>query len=72
MFSSVAIPTFVGPRHRREDLALARREARQRVVGAVAGHQLGDDLRVERGPPRATRRSASMNSRMSPTRSFSR
>ena len=49
MFSSVGDPD-VRPAlgHRREDLALARREARQRVVGAVADHELGDDLRVER------------------------
>ena len=36
--------------HRREDLALARGQGRQRVVGPVADHELGDDLGIERRP----------------------
>ena len=64
----------VGPtlRHGREHLAFAWRERGQRIVGPVANHELGDDLGSRAVPPRATRRRASMNSRMSPTRSLRR
>ena len=36
--------------HRRQHLALAGRQRRERVVAAAADHELGDDLGVERGP----------------------
>ena len=51
MPSSAAMPD-VRPAlgHRREDLALARRERGERVVGPVPDHQLGDHLGIEGGP----------------------
>ena len=59
--------------HGAQHLPLAGRQRREPVVPPAPDHQLGHDLRVERGPAAGDPAQArSMNSRTSATRSLSR